>query len=124
MESGKLTEEVAAFIVECIDTVPHLEALLLLRERAPRAWTEAELAARLYLPSAQVRRIVQDLMRKGLVGMEGEGFVFSVADSKAATVAAVAQAYRTQLARVASLVHGKASPAVREFSRAFKLKGD
>jgi hypothetical protein len=40
---------VEKFIFEQIDTVPHLEALLLIWNRRPKVWTAAEMASALYV---------------------------------------------------------------------------
>lgn len=122
MENNDLTDEVVRFVTNRIDTVPHLEALLLLRDHAPRAWSESEIASRLYVPAAAARKILQDLQRS-LLAAEAEGaWTFAADAALAASVDEVAKAYRTRLSSVAYLIHSKGSPAMREFSRAFKLK--
>ena len=117
-----------AFIEEQIDSVPHLEALLLMFEQPSQDWTEQEIAARVYVDASAARAILQDLTRRE----------FAVATSPAATayrydagwdpsgerMAIVARIYRQHLVRITTLIHSKASPAVRDFARAFQLKPD
>ena len=59
--------DVYDFILENIDSVPHLEALILLWNSRPVWWTPEELASRLYLPPGDVTRLLRDLMRMQLV---------------------------------------------------------
>ena len=46
------------FIYHNIDSVPHLEALVLLWNSRPVWWTCEELASRLYIPSDQVAHLL------------------------------------------------------------------
>src|SRR6185437_7480635 len=55
------------FILENIDSVPHLEALVLLWNSRPVAWTCEELAARLYIPAENVGNLLADLVRLQLI---------------------------------------------------------
>lgn len=51
------------FILEKMDSVPHLEALILLWNSRPVGWTCEELASRLYVPSEKVNDLLRDLVR-------------------------------------------------------------
>ena len=125
MEREELPEDVVRFIDDYVDTVPQLEALLLIWETAPRPWSAAPLAARVYVPPDEARRILQHLERARLVVADpagGDGFVFAADHPESALIVHVARVYRSQLVRVAAMIHSKGSPAVREFARAFKIK--
>ena len=65
-----LPEDVVAFIDEQIDSVSHLEALLLIAEEPSKSWTEEELALRVYVEKAVARGILQDLVRRRLVAAD------------------------------------------------------
>ena len=58
--------DVYDYILEKIDSVPHLEAVILLWNSRPVGWTAEELASRLYVPSERAVDIVKDLMRQQL----------------------------------------------------------
>ena len=47
MTTPEIPERVLQFLAERVDTVPQLEALLLLWENPQRQWSEEELAARI-----------------------------------------------------------------------------
>lgn len=123
MHKDALSDEVLRFLVDSMDTVPELEALMLLRASAPRAWTAEALAARVYVAPEEAQRIGANLERKGLVGAApGGGWAFDRQGALANTVEQVALAYREQLVKVARVIHDKGSRGVREFARAFDIK--
>ncbi len=118
-------DEVDAFIRENIDTVPHLEALLLLWESRPRQWSETELTARLFVPSDTVRQIMRNLAVHGLISAKNAPEPVYGYRSRSAVgdrlVEAVALVYRRELVRISTMIHRKAPSAVREFARAFEF---
>ncbi len=117
-------EEIYAFIYEHFDTVPHLEALLQVWNSRPKAWTDSELAARLYLNPGDARSIMADLARHGLLISApdpADGFTYASSAATDRMVEAVARAYQTDLIRISNAIHSKASAGVREFARAFRF---
>jgi hypothetical protein len=126
-ESGDIPSEIRLFVTEKIDSVPHLEALLLLWNDPSKVWTEDSLALALYIAPLAARKIVHGLERRGWVKSSEAppGFVFDGAwDADGAFMPRLAETYRRQLVRVATLIHSNASAAVREFADAFNLKKD
>ena len=119
-----IPEDVRSFIERRIDTVPHLEALLLMSGDPLRSWTVEEIAARVYVPPEQSKAVLIDLSRHGLVRKARAGYVYDSASSDAPLVSNLELAYRRQLVAVTRFIHSRASPAVREFARAFKFKRD
>lgn len=124
MTPDTITQPVLRFIREHIDSVPHLEGLLLLRESAPKVWSAEELAARLYVNAETGRRIVTDLTRRRLIVASTAGVAYNPDNEYAELLPEVAQTYSRQLVQVARFIHAKGSPAMQEFARAFKLKKD
>jgi hypothetical protein len=122
MASEELPEDVVRFIADHIDSVPQLEALILIWDAAPRAWPVGELAARIYVPLGQTQQILADLERRKLVVTVPDGFAFNAETPDAALFPKVAATYRRHLARVAGVIHSKASLGVLEFARAFRMK--
>jgi len=123
MGSDELSENVVRFIADYIDSVPQLEALLLLRDTAPRAWSVEELAARIYVSPPATQDLANALERRRLVHRDDAGrFALHCEAADAATLAEVAGTYRRRLPQVAGLIHSKASLGVLEFARAFRLK--
>lgn len=114
------------FILEKIDTVPHLEALMLLWNSRPVGWTCAELGSRLYIPLDKVSDLLRDLVRMQLIAessTEPPKYSYvSKASEQNELMRMVDAAYRQDLVRVSTMIHAKASPAAREFARAFLFK--
>lgn len=128
MNSPQIPPNVLQFIAERIDTVPQLEALLLLWESPQRLWTEEELAARIYVSRQNAAQILQALERRQLVTAESAQATHYRYDPQwdptGQVMPEVAAAYRRHLVPLATFIHSRASSAVREFARAFDLKKD
>ena len=124
MDEPLRSREVDQFIVEEIDSVPHLEALLLLWRNRPRPWPVEDLARSLYLQTEAAQALVYDLQRRGLAVLESDRWSWNERSSHAALMELLDHTYRRELVRVSSMIHSKPSPAVRQFARAFRLKKD
>lgn len=128
MNSPQIPAHVLQFIAERIDSVPQLEALLLLWENLQHAWTEEELAARIYVSRQVAAQTLQALQRQNLVlaeSVEPPRYRYNPQwDPTGQVMPDVAAAYRRHLVQLATFIHSRASTAVREFARAFDLKKD
>ena len=114
------------FILQHIDSVPHLEALILLWNSRPVGWTCEELATRLYIPVEKVGDLLRDLVRLQWV-LESHSpparySYLPCSEAQDEMMRQVDAAYRRDLVRISTMIHSKASPAVREFARAFRFK--
>lgn len=114
------------FILEKIDSVPHLEALVLLWNSRPVGWTCEELASRLYLPAERTAQVLRDLLRMQLIaenpGPPPRCSYVHQSEAQDELLASLEDAWRKDLVRISSMIHSKASSSVREFARAFNLK--
>ena len=125
MIDSSLPADVLGFLDRFIDSIPELEALLIMSEDPQRPWSAADVASRVYVPAAGAQRILETLLRRRLVATSDDGFRFSPADeTHRVLVARVAVTYRSNLVSVANFIHKKASASVMEFARAFDLKKD
>ena len=124
-ESGSSEAEVYAFIQNKIDSVPHLEALLLLWNTRPDSWPIDDLARRLYVERSAAQQLLEDLRRQGLVDAVPDDpsryCYLSKPEDSDGLIAAVDRTYRRQIIPVSTMIHSKASPAVRDFARAFRF---
>lgn len=118
--------DVLHFIESRIDSVPHLESLLLFWQSQRASWGEADIAARVYVSVERGRGIIADLARQGFItAVEGQPgrFVYAPEWDDTRMMERLAELYRKHVVLVASLIHEKAAPgAVRDFARAFQLK--
>jgi DNA-binding IclR family transcriptional regulator len=127
MTSPEIPARVLQFIAERIDTVPQLEALLLLWENPQRLWSEEELAARIYVGRPVAATIMQALQRQQLVTTDPASARYRYNpqwDPSGEVMPEVAAAYSRHLVQLATFIHSRASTAVREVARAFDLKKD
>lgn len=118
-----LPKDVLRFLDERIESVPHLEALLILWESGS-VWDSSGMASRIYLSVSATNGVLQDLRRAGLAVMRDEGQYSydGIWDERSVMMARVAQTYRQNVTRVTLRIHGRVSAPVLEFARAFDLK--
>jgi len=120
--------DVYEYILEKLDSVPHLEAAILLWNSRPVGWTAEELASRIYVPPERVAEILQDLLRQQLIQQSAASpprFSYLPRnDEQNEWMFRVDTAYRREIVRISTMLHSKASPSVREFARAFRFKKD
>ena len=121
--------DVYEYIFENIDSVPHLEAVILLWNSRPVGWTAEELASRIYVPSERTAEVLQDLLRQQLVQQVSPGppprfSYLPRSEEQNEWMFRVDTVYRREIVRISTMLHSKASPSVREFARAFRFKKD
>lgn len=121
-EEKSAHRDVDHFILDEIDSVPHLEALLLLWNRRPRSWSVDDLAHDLYVSGDKTTDILRDLQARGLVAWEADRCSFNVSYPRPELMQATDRLWRRELIRISSLIHSKASPSVRQFASAFRLR--
>ena len=115
--------EVDRFIVDRIDSVPHLEALLLLWRQRAEPWTAEVVAKRLWIKVEAARNILQDLVRDNLLVLtagEPEQYTYRSGPNDDLIIR-VADAYRHEMIRISNMIHAKPSSAVRAFAKAFRF---
>jgi DNA-binding MarR family transcriptional regulator len=119
-------EAAEQFILEEIDSVPHLEALLLLWNSRPVSWAPEQLAQRLFITPEGAIRLLNDLIRKNLISRDADAERYAYASTlrNDQLLAAVDDTYRKELVRLTQMIHSKGSPAAQDFARAFRLKKD
>jgi hypothetical protein len=126
MSREEIADDVFEFLAQRIDSVPQLEALLLLWEDPARAWSAPELAARIYVEPAVAAGVLASLQRRQLTralpGAEPRWCYDTAWDPSGKRMTEVAEAYRRHVVRIATFIHAGASQAVREFARAFDFK--
>jgi hypothetical protein len=116
--------QVDDFIAEAIDSVPHLEALLLLWNSKPRTWSRAEMGRALYLSENNAEKVLLDLKRNGLAESLDDTFFSYASGERDQLIEAVEKIYRREIVRISRMIHSKAPASVREFAKAFRFKKD
>jgi predicted transcriptional regulator len=120
--------QVEHFIVEQIDSVPHLEALLLIWNSRPKIWSVNEIARSLYVGHDTAAKILNGLVQRNLIAAvrdSEDSYQYSPASAETdELLKAVDLTYRREVVRISSMIHSKASAGVRDFARAFRFTKD
>ncbi len=127
MSGEFIPDDIARFIVEKIESVAQLEALLLIRSDSEVSWSVAALSGRLYIDENQTFELLRHLCAQQLVVSRGEPTVYQyqpISRELRETVDRLAQAYSKQLVPVTNLIHSKPKTRVQKFADAFKFRKD
>ncbi|HMU54116.1 MAG TPA: hypothetical protein PKA61_03885 [Nitrospira sp.] len=118
--------DIRRFILDRIDSIAELEALLLLRNSPDTWWEDTAAAQRLYLGTEQGRAVLVKLEAAELLISRDEGpnrrwrYRPQSGDLRE-MVDRLAYYYTKHLVPVSNLVHEKSKNRLQEFSRAFDL---
>ena len=117
--------DVDKFILGHIESVPHLEALLLIWNRRTRCWTVDDIAAALYVSGREAQKILRDLAQENLISesqASASRYSYSPSPQQDDLMGRLDSSYRRDLIRISRMIHSKGPSALREFARAFRLK--
>ena len=124
MADELIPADVREFIIDHIDSIAQLEALLLLLVHKHERFTAVSVAAQLYIGENEARAILAGLCNAGLAGCTDDIYWFnSEAPGLRGLVERVAALYSSHLIPVTNLVHTKPA-GVRAFAAAFRLRKD
>lgn len=127
MSKNVIPDEVAQFILEKIDSVAQMEALLLLRSNPQGEWSLHALAKRLYIREKQTSEVLARLCVEGLIIATGEPPLYRyqpISTDLRRMVDRMADIYARHLVPVTNLIHSKPKTRVQEFADAFRLRKD
>lgn len=128
MSDQFIQDEVAQFIIENIDSIAQLEALLLLRRNRETGWSVPTLASWLYIDEKQTIDLLTALCQRGFAEQrEGEPSLYQYQPSSnelRQKVDQVAEIYSKHLIAVTHLVHSKPKFRIQEFADAFNFRKD
>ncbi|HUO93806.1 MAG TPA: hypothetical protein VMU22_12830 [Rhizomicrobium sp.] len=124
MMSELVPDDVRNFIIEHIDTVADLEALLLLRKNTKEPWTAQLVSKRLYVDEATATRVLSSLAVKGLCEKNNDVYRYQPrSDETRHLVDRLAEAYDLYLIPVTNFIHQKPS-RIQHFADAFRIRKD
>lgn len=125
MTKNEITPELRRFVLTSIDSVPHMEALMLLCSTAPARWSALELAQRLYVPPATAAAVLTDLNLAGMLASESGAYSYAPGSSGlASTVQQLATFYSSHLVEVTVLIHSRRDRKAQQFADAFDFRKD
>lgn len=122
-----IPDDVAQFILDKIESVAHLEALLILRRDPEAEWNASALAARLYISEEQTGALLMGLRAQGFVAAKNSPSLFQyrpAAIELHQMLDRLADIYARHLVPVTNLIHSKPKPRIQEFADAFRLRKD
>lgn len=125
MATNEIPPEVRRFILTSISTVPHIEALLLLRASSPARWTAQDLAQRLYVPAPVARAVLADLFKSGMLGCDDASSSYFFDAQPAAlrdVIDSLAVLYGSHLVEITLLIHSKLDRKAQQFADAFDFR--
>jgi|SRR5687767_152025 hypothetical protein len=123
MADDPIPADLRDFILRYIDSVAHLEALLLLRASPETAWEAAAVAARLYSSTEQAGEVLAQLCDEHLLVCENGLYRYCGQPEHLAMVDRLADSYAKQLIPITNMIHSKPR-RIRQFADAFKFRKD
>ena len=126
MDQKAIPEDVKRFILISIRSIPHLEALLLLRSEIQREWDAQTLARRLYTNQALAQEILADLAEAGFLSTEQVALYRynPAAEELRQMTDRLAETYSKNLIAITELIHEKGKVKAQQFADAFILRKD
>ena len=128
MEGDTRRLQVDRFILAEIDSVPHLEALLLLFNSRPKMWSIDEMGQSLYVHNDVASKILENLVQRNLIAASPKApqvfFYSQDEENRNQLMQDVDAVYRKEVVRISSMIHSKAPAGLRDFARAFRIKKD
>ena len=127
MTGPAIQDELRRFLLASALTVPHVEAVLLLRNDAATLWDAQRLASRLYISEKRAAELLAELREKDLIAPVGEQPSYRYAPATpdlSVLLDLLADTYSRQLVEVTELIHSAVDPAARRFAAAFRFRRD
>lgn len=124
MADDLIPPDVREFVLEKIESIAHLEALLLLLHQPDERWSVSNVATHLYIDPVQTKVVLDQLCDQRLLDCRDGVYWFNASSpGQRDIVERLAALYAHHLIPVTNLVHAKPSGA-RAFAAAFKLRRD
>ncbi len=130
MAHEAIPEDIRRFVLTSIASVPHLEALLLLRNGEKECWTTTELAQRLYIGEKVAATLLTDLAQAGIVvvrkseASQAAHCYDPSSPSLRSMIDRLAELYARHLLEITHLIHSRLDRKAHQFADAFKWRKD
>lgn len=125
MAKNEIPPNVRRFVLTSIPTVPHIEALMLVRATAPARWTPSALAQRLYVQPAVASGVLADLYSAGMLQSEDSSSTYYFREQPCElcdVIANLAVLYSSNLVEITLLIHSKLDRKAQQFADAFTFR--
>lgn len=119
MSSSSIPNDIRRYLMQCVPSVPYIEAVLLMRE-GRHAWQPDALARRLYLNEDDARRLLARMQLDGLIAADAGGLRYHPESSELDQLwGRLAVVYTNHLIEVSTLIHAKPSGKAQILADAF-----
>ena len=126
MPAELIPDDVREFIINEIDSIVELEALLILCKNSETEWSVRDLSERLYAGESQTQQALAKLHSSGFLTTGNKRPTAYRYEPKTQEqremVGRVAEIYSKFLIPVTNLIHAKSENKVQQFADAFKLR--
>src|SRR5687768_10191784 len=125
MTEDLIPADVCQFILQNIDSVAQLEALLLLRAERDKDWTAAQVCTRLYISEGGASSILVLLAGRGLLTSSDDPARYRYQPSSpeiAGLIDRIPDLYARYLVPITNFIHAKPKARVQEFADAFRIR--
>jgi hypothetical protein len=123
MADESIPEDVREYVLNHVDSIAQLEALLLLRAHPTEPWDLVKIARRLYVSEPEVSDALGRLIDSRVVSFENNAFSYRPPPESLDLIERVAATYTRHLIPVTHLIHSKPS-RIHQFADAFKFRRD
>lgn len=121
MAKNDIPADLRRFILTSIPSVPHIEALMLLRAHAPQVWAAEGVARRLYVSPGVAAAVLADLCNAGLLLCDQAAPSYSYRPGDE-LIDRLASLYASNLVDVTMLIHSKLDRKAQQFADAFNFR--
>ncbi len=124
MNKSEIPADVQRFILTSIDSVPHLEAILLLRQDPEIEWDAKMMAPRLYVSENKANEVLSDLSTAGFATCTDQANprckYNPINNELREIISRLSYVYAKHLIEVTNLIHTKTGKQAQQFGDAFK----
>jgi len=126
MNETVIPDDVQKFIIDHINSITHIEGLLLFRAAPDVRWAAISIAQRLYITERDAAQLLGHLKAQGFIEEEaGKGYSYRPkSEELRGMVERVAGVYGQYLLPVTHLIHEKSQNQVQGFADAFLIRKD
>jgi hypothetical protein len=127
-QMADIPENIKRFVLRSIASVPHLEAVLLLRHNPSIIWDAKKIAQNLFISEKRAGELLADLCSQGFTALKEESeFLYYYQPSSIGLkemIDELSEIYAHNLVEVTNLIHSNTIKQAQKFGDAFKWQKD
>jgi hypothetical protein len=127
MTDEHLPEDVRRFLLTSVPSVPHLEALLLVRRGPNHDWDSSMLARRLYIDKSSAESLLAGMCAASVLTEGKELGTYRYAPSSlelSRMIDKLEEVYAKHLVEITNLIHSETQKKAHRFADAFRWRKD